>query len=194
MNSERGIFILTSLKRILDKLIYVDKYSDIDQNMSDSNIGARRGRNIKNHLFMIYGIINSVVRGNEDFVDIQIYNIENAFDGLWLEDCLNDVYDSVSPSMRDDKLALVYESNKKNMVAIKTAVGMTDRINIPNIVPQKLAKIKAEEHSLDKFCEKKEKHSKISNLQYTELKTKDYLNTPGIPTDEVLNIFKWRVH
>ena len=116
---------------------------------------------------MIYGIINSVVRGNEDFVDIQIYNIENAFDGLWLEDCLNDVYDSVSPSMRDDKLALVYESNKKNMVAIKTAVGMTDRINIPNIVPQKLAKIKAEEHSLDKFCEKKKNIQKLAiyNIQ-----------------------------
>ena len=48
LNSERGIFILTSLKRILDKQIYVDKYSSIDENMSDSNIGARRGRNIKN--------------------------------------------------------------------------------------------------------------------------------------------------
>ena len=136
LNSERGIFILTSLKRILDKQIYVDKYSSIDENMSDSNIGARRGRNIKNHLFMIYGIINSVVRGNEDCVDIQIYDIEKAFDGLWLEDCLNDVYDTVAPSKRDDKLALLYESNKKNMVAVKTAVGMTDRVNIPNIVQQ----------------------------------------------------------
>ena len=85
---------------------------------------------------MIYGIINSVVRGNEDCVDIQIYDIEKAFDGLWLEDCLNDVYDTVAPSKRDDKLALLYESNKKNMVAVKTAVGMTDRVNIPNIVQQ----------------------------------------------------------
>ena len=93
LNSERGIFILTSLKRILDKQIYVDKYSSIDENMSDSNIGARRGRNIKNHLFMIYGIINSVVRGNEDCVDIQNYNIKKAFDGLWLED----VYDTLPP-------------------------------------------------------------------------------------------------
>jgi hypothetical protein len=125
LNSERGIFILTSLKRILDKQIYVDKYSSIDENMSDSNIGARRGRNIKNHLFMIYGNINSVVRGNEDCVDIQIYDIEKASDGLWLEDWRNDVYDTVAPSKRDDKLALLYESNKKNMVAVKTAVGMT---------------------------------------------------------------------
>ena len=58
---------------------------------------------------------------------------------------------------------------------------------------KKLVKIKAEEYSLDKFCEKKEKHSKMSNLQYTELKTKEYLNTPGITTEEVLKMFKWRV-
>ena len=64
MNNERGIFILTALKKILDKLIYIEKYGDIDKNMSDSNIGARKQRNIKNHLFIIYGKINSVVKGN----------------------------------------------------------------------------------------------------------------------------------
>ena len=31
LDSERGIFILTSFKRILDKLIYFDKFSDIDK-------------------------------------------------------------------------------------------------------------------------------------------------------------------
>ena len=104
--------------------------------MSDSNIGARRGRNIKNHLFMIYGIINSVIRGKEDCIDIQIYDIEKAFDGLWLQDCMNDLYDSLSDTNKDDKLALLYKSNQKNMVAINTAVGLTERTNIPNIVQQ----------------------------------------------------------
>ena len=85
---------------------------------------------------MIYGIINSVVRGKEECIDIQIYDIEKAFDGLWLEDCLNDVYDSLPQGKRDDKLSLLYEANKKNMVAVKTAVGMTDRIDSPNIVQQ----------------------------------------------------------
>ena len=101
MDSERGIFILTSLKRILDKLLYFDNFGDIDKNMSDSNIGARRNRSIKDHLFMIYGIINSVVRGKEDCVDIQIYDIEKAFDALWLIDCLNDVYDSLPPQQEE---------------------------------------------------------------------------------------------
>merc|ERR1711894_293602 len=70
--------------------------------MSDSNIGSRKDRNIRNHLFMIYGIINSVVKGNEDCIDIQIYDIEKAFDGLWLEDCMNDVFDSISEKNKND--------------------------------------------------------------------------------------------
>ena len=136
MNNERGIFILTTLKKILDKLIYFDNFNDIDKHMSDSNIGARRGRNIKNHLFMIYGIINSVLKGKEDCVDIQIYDIEKAFDGLWLQDCMNDVFDSISEKNKNDKLALLYMSNQNNEVAVNTAVGLTERITIPNIVQQ----------------------------------------------------------
>ena len=136
MNNERGIFILTTLKKILDKLIYFDNFEDIDRHMSDSNIGARRDRNIKNHLFMIYGIINSVLRGKEDCVDIQIYDIEKAFDGLWLQDCMNDVFDSISEKNKNDKLALLYLSNQNNKVAVNTAVRLTEHITIPNIVQQ----------------------------------------------------------
>ena len=136
MNNERGIFILTTMKKIMDKLIYFDNFEDVDKNMSDSNIGARKNRNIKNHLFMIYGIINSVIRGKEDCVDIQIYDIEKAFDGLWLQDCMNDLFDTVSDENKNDKLALLFKSNQNNMVSVNTAVGLTERINIPNIVQQ----------------------------------------------------------
>ena len=114
MNNDRGIFILTTLKKILDNLIYLDKFEELDRNMSDSNIGARKGRNVKDHLFLIYGIINSVVNGNESCVNIQIYDLEKAFDALWLEECLNDVYNTLPVCKRDDKIALLYESNKEN--------------------------------------------------------------------------------
>lgn len=40
MNSDRGIFILTCLRSILDKLIYFDKRDRIDGEMTDSNIGG----------------------------------------------------------------------------------------------------------------------------------------------------------
>ena len=49
---------------------------------------------------------------------------------------MNDVFDSLSEENKDEKVALLYESNKKNLVAVTTAVGLTERINIPNIVQQ----------------------------------------------------------
>jgi hypothetical protein len=69
LENDRGIFILTTMKKILDKLIYSDNYDDIDDHMTDSNIGARKKRNIRNHLMIIYGVINSVIKGGEDCVD-----------------------------------------------------------------------------------------------------------------------------
>ena len=49
LQNDRGIFILTVIRKIIDNLVYVDKYDDIDLAMSDSNIGARKKKNIRNH-------------------------------------------------------------------------------------------------------------------------------------------------
>ena len=58
MSSDPGIFILLVLRNFFDKLIYRDKYDDIANGMSDSNIGAQKKKNIRNHLFIVYGVIN----------------------------------------------------------------------------------------------------------------------------------------
>ena len=117
-------------------MIYQDKYDEIDKFMSDSNIGARRRKNIRNHLYVVYAIINSVVQGKSECIDIQIYDLVQAFDSLWLEDCLNDVYDALDDQSRDDKVALLYDINKNNKVAVNTAIGQTDRIDVDRIVAQ----------------------------------------------------------
>ena len=80
---------------ILDSLIYEDKYEVLDKNMSSSNVGARKERNIRDHLFIVHGIINSVLNGEGNPVDMQIYDVEKCFDALWLEDCVNDIFDTV---------------------------------------------------------------------------------------------------
>ena len=47
IESERGIFIVSILRTLLMKMIYADKYDIIDKSMSDSNIGARKRKNIR---------------------------------------------------------------------------------------------------------------------------------------------------
>ena len=136
MAMDRGIHLLTLTRKILDKMTYLDKYPHLDMYMSDSNIGARRKKNIRNHLFIIHGVINDVLQNKDKCIDIQIYDLVECFDSLWLEDCLNDLYDTLPESECDDKLALIYETNVNNSVAVNTAVGQTERFKVPRIVQQ----------------------------------------------------------
>ena len=52
---------------------------------------------------------------------------------MWLEDCLNDLYDA---GVQNPNLGLIYAANSKNKVAIKTPNGLTERVSIDNIVMQ----------------------------------------------------------
>ena len=49
---------------------------------------------------------------------------------------MNDMFDSLPSEQRDDKLALMYESNKNNLMVVNTAVGLTDRVNVSRVVTQ----------------------------------------------------------
>ena len=53
LNNHRGIFRVPVLRQILDSLIYNDEYDTVDSFMSDSNIGGRKERSIRNHLFIV---------------------------------------------------------------------------------------------------------------------------------------------
>ena len=71
-----NIFVLSVLRMILDSLIYEDKGKNLDVNMSNSNVGARKQRNIRDHLFIVHGVINSVLNGEREPIDIQIYDVD----------------------------------------------------------------------------------------------------------------------
>ena len=56
-----------------------------------------------------------------------------------------------------------------------------------------MVKIKAKEYALNILTDRQRKHSKMSNLHYTELKIQDYFKIEGINIKQVQNLFKWRV-
>ena len=55
----------------------------------------------KHSSLKISWIINSVIKGKEPCIDLHIYDLEKAFDALWLEECMNDVFDSLSEENRE---------------------------------------------------------------------------------------------
>ena len=116
------------------RLIYSDYYQKIDNSMSDSQVGSRKGKNIRNHIWIINGIITDVLSSKSKIpVDVKIYDYKQCFDGLWLQECLNDFYEA---GLRDDKFALLYDVNRSVNIAVKTPVGITTRNSIYNVITQ----------------------------------------------------------
>ena len=123
LDSDRGIFSVSIFRTILMKLIYQDKYDIIEESMSDSNIGARKKKNIRNHIFIVNSVLHDVLsKKSKDPVDIMILDYKQMFDSECLFECMNDLYEA---GVTDDIFALVYEANKENFVAVNTPNGLS---------------------------------------------------------------------
>ena len=101
--------------------------------MSDSNSGARKHKNIRNNLFIVYGVINYSLQEKKRPIDIQIYDIKQCFDKLGLKQTLNDLWDV---GIQNDHLALLYELNKEISIAVKSPCGSSERKTVTEIVAQ----------------------------------------------------------
>ena len=116
------------------KLIYHDIYEIIDISISDSQIGSRKGKNIRNHVWVLNSIINETLTSKKKHpVDIQIYDYKQCFDGLWLEECLNDMY---SGGLKDNKFNTIYNANSDVKIVVKTPVGKSNQADIQKVVIQ----------------------------------------------------------
>ena len=132
LNNDRGVFNVVTIRSIIDKLMYNDIYDIVDSMMSDSNVGGRRGRNIRDNLFIINGIINYALKEDLD-VDINLYDIAKCFDAMWYQETMNDMWDV---GVQDDKFALMAKMNEKCSIAVKTPAGITDRFILKEIEMQ----------------------------------------------------------
>ena len=74
------------------KMVYKEKYDIVDENMSDSNVGARKAKNIRNHIFVLNGVINEAVNSKHLSIDIEILDYKQCFDSMWLEETINDLW------------------------------------------------------------------------------------------------------
>jgi len=90
--------------------------------MSDSNVGARKNRNITDNIFVLYAVRNEAIQKNK-CIDLHFMDLSKCFDSLWTQETMNDLYDL---GVRDDKFALISALNDKCRVSIKTPVGQTE--------------------------------------------------------------------
>ena len=134
LKNERGIFLVSIFRSILMKLIYADNYEDIDNSMSDSQVGGRKAKNVRNHIWVVNGIICDILSSKKkNPIDIQIFDFKQCFDSLWLEECMNDIHNG---GLKNDKFALLFNMNTHAKVVVKTPLGKTEQANIYNAIIQ----------------------------------------------------------
>ena len=73
LDSDWGIFTPTVLNCILQKLLLRDNYEEVDANLSDSNIGKRKKKNIRNNTFVMNSVIHDAITNNKA-IDIGVYD------------------------------------------------------------------------------------------------------------------------
>ena len=132
--NERGIFHVEIIRSILMRLIYNSKYFKIEENMSDCQMGARKGKGCRSNIWILNGIIHeNVKKSNTKPVVLQFYDYKQMFDSVNLKEAISDLYDY---GVQDGDLQLIYKANKEIFMAVKTSGGLTNRQKITNSVLQ----------------------------------------------------------
>ena len=107
------------------KMVYKEKYRVIDKAMSGSNIGARKQKNNRNHIFVVNSDIHDVLsKKSKKPLDIMVLDYKQMFDSECLFECMNGVYEA---GVQDDIFSLLCEVNKKSLVAVQTPHWLSRR-------------------------------------------------------------------
>ena len=110
-----------------------NKISDtLKQNISKFQNGGMKGKGAVDDLFILRRIINHANYLGKELL-LTFSDTEKCFDSLWLEDCINSLWDL---DVKDDILCLIYLMNIKATVTIKTPLGDTDPLFLSNFVKQ----------------------------------------------------------
>ena len=127
----RGIFLALAVSKIFEGLIK----KRIEDNLHKVNIlqaGSRTNRGPPDNVFLLRACADHYKHTRTPLY-ITAYDYEQAFDSLWVEDCIMALSDvGVSKEM----LKLIYSMNKKAKVTVQTPYGVTDEFETEPIVKQ----------------------------------------------------------
>ena len=134
LTNERGIFKVSILRTILLRLIYNRNYDMVNDNMSDSNIGARKGKSCRNHIWILNGINHEhhISKKKQD-LRFNFYDFKQMFDSMALSEMLSDMH---SVGMIDDSLYLIEALNTNVTMSVNTPYGATETTVLPAVVAQ----------------------------------------------------------
>ena len=127
----RGIFLTVIISKVFESLLKKRMSTEL-KSVNLKQAGSRSGRSPADNTFLLRGAADhQKYLGN--CLYITAYDFEQAFDSLWLQDCILSLK---SLDVPDYILQLIHNLNQEANVTIKTPHGKTDCLTVNDIVKQ----------------------------------------------------------
>ena len=127
----RGIFLTIIISKIFEKLIKARTENSL-QEVNLFQAGSRKNRGPSDNVFLLRGVMDHFKFTKKPLL-ISSYDFEQAFDSLWLEDCILSLNEL---GVEKEYLQLIYNLNKKADVIVQTPYGPTQMFHTDPIVKQ----------------------------------------------------------
>ena len=116
------------------KLVYERTYEQVSSTMTDAQIGARKKKSVRNHIFVLNSIISDVMSSKKKPpIDLNIMDFKQMFDGEELKSVFNAFFEA---GVKDDMFSIINEANETVKFAVKTPTGLTEDRIIRNKIMQ----------------------------------------------------------
>ena len=127
----RGIFLASVVSKVFERMIKY-RIKEFMNKVDYCQAGARSNRGPPDNTFILNAVIDhSIYTGKS--LHITTYDFEQAFDSLWLQDCILSLRKLGVP---DYILQLIYNLNKEAVITVNTPHGKTSSAIISDIVQQ----------------------------------------------------------
>ena len=127
----RGIFLTLVVSKIFEQMVK----ERIENNLSQVNLlqaGSRRERGAPDNVFLFRACIDHH-KFTKRPLFVTAYDFEQAFDSLWLEDCILSLE---KLGIEKEYLQIIYNMNKQAVVTVQTPFGVTSKFVTDPIVKQ----------------------------------------------------------
>ena len=131
LKSYRGIFLTTVVSKIFENLIKDRIESKLDK-VNLLQAGSRKNRAGPDNVFLLRACVDHF-KFTKQPLFMTAYDFEQAFDSLWLEDCILSMRDL---GVEKEYLQLMYNLNNGATVSVQTPYGETSTFTSDPIVKQ----------------------------------------------------------
>ena len=116
------------------RLLYNSNINNIEDNLTNSSIGGRKGKSARDHLFVLFSILTDIKQNkNSRCQDLVWYDLSCCFDGLWAAKTYLDLYNN---GVQNNSLNLLHKINQKATISVKTPTGISEKSEIKNKIMQ----------------------------------------------------------